>query len=91
MAATVAVRSWCTNVGSGEWKDYSLEFDFCVMGVDPAFNPYGLGEDYHDGAIMFHVADMKESFNERGIYTPLHPVRPRRRFLGAGLHVQRLL
>jgi hypothetical protein len=55
-----------TNVGSGDWKDYSLQFDFCVMGVDPSFNPYGLGEDYHDGAIMFHVADAKESFNERG-------------------------
>jgi hypothetical protein len=55
-----------TNVGNSDWKDYSLEFDFCVTGVDPSFNPYGLGPDYHDGAVMFHVADLKESFNERG-------------------------
>jgi len=56
-----------TNIGNSDWKDYSLEFDFCVTGVDPSFNPYGLGADYHDGAIMFHVADAKESFNERGL------------------------
>jgi hypothetical protein len=56
-----------TNVGNSDWKDYSLEFEFCVTGVDPAFNPYGLGQDYHDGAILFHVADAKESFNEPGL------------------------
>jgi hypothetical protein len=56
-----------TNVGNSDWRDYSLEFDFCVTGADPLFNPYALGADYHDGAILFHVADMKESFNERGL------------------------
>ena len=55
-----------TNVGSEEWKNYSMEVEFCMSGVTPAFNPYGLPLDYRNGSIMFHVADAKESFNERG-------------------------
>jgi hypothetical protein len=39
---------------------------FCVNGADPAFNPYGLPADYHDGSIWFHLADAKENFNECG-------------------------
>ena len=54
------------NLGDSDWRDYSLEARFCATGVDPSFNPYGLGSDYHDGAIVFHVADAKESQNERG-------------------------
>lgn len=55
-----------TNVGSEEWKNYSMEVEFCMRGVNPSFNPYGLPLDYRNGSIMFHVADAKESFNERG-------------------------
>jgi hypothetical protein len=55
-----------TNVGNAEWKDYSMEVEFCMRGVDPAFNPHGLPLDYRGGAILFHVADARESWNERG-------------------------
>lgn len=55
-----------TNIGSAEWKNYSLEVEFCMRGVDPAFNPHGLPLDYRGGSILFHVADAKESWNERG-------------------------
>jgi hypothetical protein len=55
-----------SNIGHSDWKDYCIEVEFCVTGTDPAFNPYGLGADYHDGGIFFHVADAKESWNERG-------------------------
>lgn len=56
-----------TNVGNSDWKDYRIECEFCVPGVDPTFNPYGLGPDYSGAAILFHVADAKESFNECGL------------------------
>jgi hypothetical protein len=55
-----------SNIGNPDWKDYRLEFDYCVTGIDPAFNPYGLGSDYHDGAISFHVTDTKENWNQCG-------------------------
>jgi len=55
-----------TNIGSTEWQDYRVEFDFCMRGVDPAFNPHGLPLDYRGGAISFHVVDAKESWNECG-------------------------
>jgi hypothetical protein len=55
-----------TNIGNSDWKDYTIEADFCATGVDPGFNPYGLGGDFHDGRIMFHVVDCKESQNARG-------------------------
>jgi hypothetical protein len=54
------------NLGDPNWRDYSLDAVFCATGIDPAFNPYGLGSDWHDGCILFHIADAKESFNERG-------------------------
>ena len=55
-----------TNIGSDAWKNYSVEFEFGMRGVDPAFNPYGLPQDHRAGYIMFHVADAKESWNESG-------------------------
>ena len=55
-----------SNVGSADWKDYSIEFEFCMRGVDPAFNPYGLPMDHRAGYIMFHLVDWKESWNESG-------------------------
>ena len=55
-----------SNIGSEDWKDYRVEFEYCVAGVEPSFNPYGLGSDYHDGCILFHVVDAKESWNECG-------------------------
>lgn len=54
------------NIGSADWRDYSIECEFCMSGVSPAFNPYALPLDYRNGSILFHVADAKESFNERG-------------------------
>lgn len=55
-----------SNIGSPDWKDYCVEFEYCVTGMDPRFNPGRIPADYHDGAIYFHVADAKESWNERG-------------------------
>ncbi|MEI6082974.1 MAG: family 16 glycoside hydrolase [Verrucomicrobiota bacterium] len=55
-----------TNIGSPDWKDYSVEFEYGMRGVDPALNPHGLPLDYRGGFIMFHVASAKESWNERG-------------------------
>lgn len=54
------------NIGDERWRDYSLDVQLCAAGVDPSFNPYGLGSDYYDASIMFHITDAKESFNERG-------------------------
>ena len=55
-----------SNIGNPDWKDYRVEFEYCVTGVDPSFNPYGLPPDYHDGGIHFHVADAKENWNQCG-------------------------
>jgi hypothetical protein len=55
-----------TNVGSKNWKDYAVEFEYAMTGVNAAFNPHGLPLSERGGAIMFHVADSKESWNERG-------------------------
>ena len=55
------------NVGAAEWRDYRIDVRFCMPGVDPAFDPYGLGRDFRGGMICFHVADAKESHNDRGL------------------------
>lgn len=55
-----------SNIGNSDWRDYRVEFEYCVTGVDPTFNPNGLNLDYHDGSIFFHVVDAKESWNECG-------------------------
>jgi hypothetical protein len=55
-----------SNIGSDAWKNYSVEFEFCMRGVDPAFNPYSLPLNHRAGYITFHVADAKESWNESG-------------------------
>jgi RNA polymerase sigma factor (sigma-70 family) len=55
-----------THIGDAKWKDYRAEFEYCVTGPDSRFNPYGLPSDYHEGQIAFHVADAKESWNEKG-------------------------
>ena len=55
-----------TNIGIADWKDYRVEFEFAMGVIDPAFNPHGLGQDYRAGSIGFHVADAKESWNQRG-------------------------
>jgi hypothetical protein len=55
-----------SNIGNPKCKDYRAEFEYCVTGVDPALNPYGLPADYHDGIIYFHVADAKEDWNKCG-------------------------
>lgn len=60
-SATVA-----TNIGNADWKDYSVEFDYGMTGVNPALNPHQLPLDYRGGSILFHVADAKESWNEKG-------------------------
>lgn len=55
-----------TNTGNADWKDYSVEFDFGMTGVDPGHNPHRLPLDYRSGGILFHLADAKESWNENG-------------------------
>jgi hypothetical protein len=55
-----------TNIGSKNWKDYRIDLEFGMRGVDPALNPHGLPLSYRSGSIVFHVADAKESWNERG-------------------------
>lgn len=55
-----------SNIGSAAWKDYSIEFEYCMCGVDPSFNRCKLPLDFRGGFIKFHVADAKESWNERG-------------------------
>ena len=52
-----------TNIGEKDWTDYRIEVDFCMTGIDPAFNPHGLPQDYRSGGIMFHVAAATESWN----------------------------
>lgn len=56
-----------TNIGNREWKDYRVEVDFCITGLDPTFNRYNLSSGCGGGWIYFHVADAKESWNERGM------------------------
>ena len=55
-----------TGIGSADWKDYRVEFEYCFSGVDPALNPHGLPPSYRAGGFVFHVADAKESWNEKG-------------------------
>lgn len=55
-----------SSIGSPDLKNYRAEFEYCVTGVNSAFNPYGLPEDYHDGDIFFHVVDAKENWNQCG-------------------------
>jgi len=63
-----AGRGPCLLAGVGKpgWKDYRAEFDYCGTGPNPKFNPYGMPDDYHDGAILFHIADAKENWNQCG-------------------------
>ena len=56
-----------TNVGNEEWTDYRVEMDVVVAGVDPAFNPHGVRTEDIGVSLKFHIADMKESWNERGM------------------------
>lgn len=60
-----------SNIGNSDWRDYRIECEFCVTGMDPSLNPYGVGSDFHDGSILFHVVDAKENWNECGgsLYT----------------------
>lgn len=52
-----------TNIGENDWTDYRIDVDFCMTGINPAFNPHGLPPDYRSGSIMFHVAAASESWN----------------------------
>lgn len=55
-----------SNIGSKEWRDYSVEFDFCMTGVDKAFNKHSLPASHRGAHIKFHVADDQESWNKSG-------------------------
>jgi len=55
-----------TNIGNLDWRDYSVEFEMGLTGVNPAHNPHGLPADFRSGGLSFHVADTKESWNEKG-------------------------
>jgi hypothetical protein len=56
-----------TNIGSKDWKDYRVEFTFCIQPADPAFNLYGINPSQRAGYIRFHVADARQSWNEKGM------------------------
>jgi len=56
-----------TNIGSKDWKDYRAEFTFCIQPADPSFNRYGIGPMERAGYIRFHVADARQSWNEKGM------------------------
>ncbi len=55
-----------TNIGNKDWKDYRAEFTFCIQPADAAFNRYGIGPSQRAGYIKFHVADARQSWNEKG-------------------------
>ncbi len=57
-----------TNVGSDNWRNYRIECEVGVGRAEPAFNPYGLPPlfEQRNVQIHFHVADMKESWNDTG-------------------------
>ncbi len=55
-----------TNIGSTKWKDYSVEFELGMTGVNPTHNPHGLPAEYRSAGLSFHVADSKESWNVKG-------------------------
>lgn len=55
-----------TNIGNADWKDYSMELEYGMTGVDPVLNPHQLPLDSRSGSILFHVVDAKESWNEKG-------------------------
>lgn len=55
-----------SNVGNPDWRDYRLEFDAAVTGIDPKFNPHGIRSNQVGFSTYFHVADIKESWNEKG-------------------------
>lgn len=52
-----------TNIGAKDWTDYRIDVDYCMTGVDPAFNLHGLPLGYRSGSIMFHVVAASESWN----------------------------
>lgn len=55
-----------TNIGSKDWKDYRIELEIGMTGVNASLNPHGLGADFRSASVAFHVADAKESWNECG-------------------------
>jgi len=56
-----------SNVGNPEWRDYRVEFDAAVAGIDPAFNPYRIQSNQVGLTTYFHAADFKESWNQKGL------------------------
>jgi len=55
-----------TNVGNKKWKNYCVQFNFGMLPVDPSYNPLALPSDFKRVGLLFHIADMKESWNEKG-------------------------
>jgi hypothetical protein len=64
-----------TGVGSGAWRDYSLEVRVASTGVDPALDPHRLDPSFSGFAVLVRVADCKESWNEPGISCCLFSVK----------------
>lgn len=56
-----------TNIGNPDWKDYRAEFTFCIQPADPAFNRYNITPSQRAGYIRFHIADARQSWNEKGL------------------------
>lgn len=52
-----------TNIGVKDWTDYRIEVDYCITGVDPAFNLHGLPPGFRGGGMMFHIVAASESWN----------------------------
>ncbi len=55
-----------SNIGSPDWRDYGIELEIGMTGVDPSFNPHGLPLHHRGASIGFHVVDARESWNEPG-------------------------
>lgn len=52
------------NIGSAQWRDYRIDFEYCMRGVDPEFKACFWGPDYRGGSIMFHVTSATNSLPE---------------------------
>jgi len=60
-----------TNIGNDEWRDYRIDCEVGVGRADPSWNPHGLSPAFPERSVVihFHVADLKESWNDTGTST----------------------
>ena len=79
-----AARCSSQNLATRNCLTRQLDFRYCVTGVDPSFNPYGLGNDYRDEPCDSVPHRRREGKPERSRQQLLHPRSPRRRVVGVG-------